>query len=84
MHRLLTSDELSILQMARQHLGPQNSERDVFFTADGGAAIFAKRRDGSPCVMLHLTNLAMFLRDGHLSPADVVRDITQGCGEGTA
>lgn len=82
--RPLTPGELSILSIAREHLGPQNSERDVFFTDDGGAAIFAKKPNGSPCIMLHLTNLAAFIRDGHMSAAEVVGDIKEGCGEGTA
>ena len=84
MGRPLTSAELDILQIAREHLGPQNTERDVFFTDDGGAAIVAKSQNGSPCIMLHLTNLAEFLREGQMTRADVVRDIRDGCGEGAA
>ncbi len=84
MSRPLTSAELDILQIARDHLGAQNTERDVFFTDDGGAAIFAKSQNGSPCIMLHLTNLAGFIRDGHMTRADIVRDIRDGCGEGAA
>ena len=84
MNRPLTSAELEILQIARDHLGSQNTERDVFFADDGGAAIFAKNENGSPCIMLHLTNLAEFVRDGQMSRADVVQDIKDGCGEGAA
>ena len=84
MARLLTPAELDILQIARDHLGPQNSEGDVFFTDEGGAAIFAKSRNGTPCIMLHLTNLAEFLRAGDMTRADIVRDIKAGCGEGAA
>ncbi len=54
MGRPLTSAELEILQIAREHLGPQNTEHDVFFTNDGGAAIFAKSQNGSSCIMLPL------------------------------
>ena len=82
--RPLTSAERDILQIAQQHLGPQNTERDVFFTDDGGAAVFAKNQHGSPCIMLHLTNLAAFIRDGQITRADVVQDIKDGCGEGAA
>ena len=84
MARPLTPDELDILQMARDHLGPQNTEKDVFFTEEGGAAIFAKNESGSPCIMLHLTNLAEFIRHGDLTRADIVRDIQAGCGGGAA
>jgi len=84
MNRPLTSAELESLQIARDHLGSQNTERDVIFTDDGGAAIFAKSKNGSPCVMLHLTNLAEFIRNGQMSRADVVQDIKDGCGESAA
>jgi hypothetical protein len=84
MSRPLTSAELDILQIARDHLGPQNTEHDVFFTDDGGAAIFAKSQNGSPCIMLHLTNLSEFIRDGQMTRAQVVQDIEDGCGHGAA
>ena len=75
MKRPLNDDERQILALAQQSLGPQNSESDVFFTDDGGAAIFAKSDDGSPCILLHLTNLAEFCRDGTMTHADIVSDI---------
>ena len=64
MKRPLSERERQILALAQECLGPQNSESDVFFTDDGGAAIFAKADDGSPRIMLHLTNLAEFCRVG--------------------
>jgi len=84
MSRPLTSAERDIFQIARDHLGPQNTERDVFFTHDGGAAIFAKSPDGSPCIMLNLTNLTEFIRDGQMTRADIVQDIKDGCGGSAA
>ena len=84
MNRNLSSAELEILQIARDHLGPQNTEQDVFFTDEGEAAIFAKASDGSPCIMLHLTNLADFLRSGSMTRADIIDDIKAGCGGGAA
>ena len=84
MDRPLSSDERVIFRIVQGHLGPQNSETDVFVTDDGGAAIFAKTRDGKPCIMLHLTNLASFLRDGAMTREDILHDIERGCGRGAA
>jgi len=82
MRRPLSAAELEILRIAQAHLGPQNSEADVFITDDGGVAIYAKNRDGSPCIMLHLTNLATFLQDGVMTRDDVISDIERGCDRG--
>ena len=75
MRRPLSDDERRILVLAQEHLGPQNSDSDVFFTDDGGAAIFAKTVDGSPCILLHLTNLAEFCRNGDTTHAEIIRNI---------
>ena len=80
MKRPLSDDERQILALAQQSLGPQNPESDVFFTDDGGAAIFAKSDDGSPCILLHLTNLADFCRDGAMTHADIISDIDRSRG----
>jgi hypothetical protein len=82
MKRPLSDDERQILGIAQEFLGPQNCESDVFFTDDGGAAILAKTAHGSPCILLHLTNLADFCRDGSMTRADIIRDIERGCGTG--
>ena len=34
--------------------------------------------------MLHLTNLAEFIREGQMTRADIVQDIKDGCGGSAA
>jgi hypothetical protein len=80
MKRPLSDDERQILAIAQESLGPQNTESDVFFTEDGRAVIFAKTSDGTPCIMLHLTNLAAFCRNGSTTRADIIRDIEYSLG----
>jgi hypothetical protein len=75
MTRPLTAGELSILRLAQDHLGPQNTIDDVFITANNGAAIFAKNAAGELCIMLHLTNLSEWVADGVWSIESIIRDI---------
>ena len=68
-----------MLRIAIDQLGPQNTVEEVFFV-DDGAVIFAMDRSEAPCIMMHLTNLADFLRDGFVTREQIIEDIRQACG----
>jgi hypothetical protein len=74
--RELTTDERRVLGIIQETFGrAQNSEGDIFFTADDQAAIFVKASDGSSQVMANLTNLAGLRADGTTSSdEDLKRD----------
>jgi hypothetical protein len=74
--RELTSDEKHILTIIQDSFGrTQNTEDDVFFTANDEAVIFVKASDGSSPVMANLTKLAAFRADGTISSEeDLKRD----------
>lgn len=75
--RPLTIDETGILREIQDFWGPQNGDADVFIGGSDEAAIFATATDGSKPVMVNLTNLGAWLRDGSLQ-LSTVRDWVQG------
>jgi hypothetical protein len=65
--RQLTDDERFVLSEVQAYWGDQNTEDKVFFTDQGEAALFVLARDGSNPVLVVLTNLGAWHREGALS-----------------
>jgi hypothetical protein len=65
--RELTDVEKFVLNEVQAYWGAQNTVDEVFFTARDEAALFVLDRDGSRPVMVVLTNLGAWHRDGMLS-----------------
>ena len=65
--RVLTDDEQFVLNEVQAHWQKQNTVDEVFFTDQDEAALFVRARDGSWRVMVVLTNLGVWHRDGTLS-----------------
>ncbi len=55
--RTLTIGETEILRMVQEEYGPQNTEKEVFFSEADEAVLFVKARDGTSPIMVVLTNL---------------------------
>lgn len=72
--RKLTAEEINILKIIQQEYGSQNTEKDVFFTDNDEAAIFVKASDGTTPVMVVLTNLAAWRKDGTITSDDELRN----------
>jgi hypothetical protein len=65
--RELTDTELLVLGEVQAYWGAQNKIDRVFFTDRDEAGLFVRDRDGKSPVMLVLTNLGAWYRDGTLS-----------------
>jgi hypothetical protein len=65
--RELTALEQFVLGEVRAYWGDQNTVDEVFFTDRDEAALFVLARDGSRPVLVVLTNLGAWHRDGTLS-----------------
>jgi len=72
--RDLTPEELSVLREVRMFWGPQNRVADVIFS-DKEAALFVTARDGSVPLVVVLTNLGAWLKDGTMSLQEVRRHV---------
>jgi hypothetical protein len=65
--RELTDMEQFVLSEVQAYWGEQNTVDEVFFTDRDEAALFVVARDGSNPVVVVLTNLGAWHRDGTLS-----------------
>jgi hypothetical protein len=65
--RELTDVEQFVLREVQAYWGDQNTVDEVFFTDLDEAALFVLARDGSRPVMIVLTNLGEWHREGILS-----------------
>ena len=59
--------------MIQEEYGPQNTEKEVFFSEADEAALFVKARDGTSPLMVVLTNLAAWRQDGTIANDDALR-----------
>lgn len=75
--RGLTSKEELVLNEVQAYWGAQNTVDDVFFTDEGGAALFVRARDGSMPIFVHLTNFGEWHADGTRSIGEL-RDWIRG------
>lgn len=73
MPRTLTDGETAILRIIQEEYGLQNTVNDVFLTDEDEAAIFVKGRDGTPKIMVHLSNLAAWRSDGTIKTEKELR-----------
>ncbi len=71
--RPLTKGEADILRIIQEEHGSQNTEQEVFFTDADEAAIFVKGRDGTTPVMVVLTNLATWRKDGTIASDEALK-----------
>ena len=71
--RKLTSGEAEILRVVQEEYGAQNTEKDVFFSEADEAVLFVKARDGTNPIVVVLTNLAAWLRDGTIANDEELR-----------
>ncbi len=71
--RTLTVGEAKILRMIQEEYGPQNTEKDVFFSEKDEAVLFVKAREGTSPIAVVLTNLAAWRQDGTIANDDVLR-----------
>ena len=71
--RTLTVGEAEILRMVQEEYGPQNTEKEVFFSEANEAVLFVKARDGTSPIMVVLTNLAVWRQDGTIANDDVLK-----------
>ena len=71
--RTLTIGETEILRMVQEEYGPQNTEKEVFFSEADEAVLFVKARDGTSPIMVVLTNLAVWRQDGTIADDEVLR-----------
>jgi len=75
--RELTDVERFVLSEVQAFWGDQNTEDRVFFTDLDEAALLVLARDGSNPLMVALTNLGAWHRDGTLS-TEALRDQIKG------
>ena len=73
--RDLTDVERLVLREVQSYWGDQNTVDEVFFTDNDEAALFVRARDGSYPVMVVLTNLGEWHRDGDLSIDELRRRV---------
>jgi hypothetical protein len=59
--------------MVQEAYGPQNTEKEVFFSKADEAVLFVKARDGTSPLVVVLTNLAAWRQDGTIANDDVLR-----------
>jgi len=59
--------------MVQEEYGPQNTEKEVFFSEADEAVLFVKARDGTSPIMVVLTNLAVWRQDGTIADDEVLR-----------
>jgi len=71
--RKLTTGEIDILRIIQEEYGSQNTEQNVFFTDSDEAALFVKAPDGTTPIMVVLTNLAAWRKDGTIASDDELR-----------
>ena len=62
--RKLTIGESKILALVQEEYGPQNTQKDAFFSDKGEAEIFAKDIHGMPYKLIVLTNVAAMCENG--------------------
>jgi hypothetical protein len=62
--RKLTVGESKILVLIQEEYGPQNAEKDVVFSDEGEALIFARDEHGIPYKLISLTNVATMCENG--------------------
>lgn len=67
--RPLSDDEVRILREIQDFWGAQNGDADVFISDSGEAVIFVTATDGSTPVVVNLSNIGAWLRDGSLDVA---------------
>jgi hypothetical protein len=70
--RPLNIDEFKILRLIKEVWGPQNKEAGVFFSVKDDACMFVEATNGSLPVVVNLTNLGAWYRDGSYSHEDVL------------
>ena len=75
--RKLTDVEQFVLREIQAHWGNQNTVEDIFFTDRDEAALFVVARDGSNPVLVVLTTLGEWHRDGTLS-TEALREQIKG------
>jgi hypothetical protein len=75
--RELTDIERFVLSEVQAYWGDQNTEDEVFFTEEDEAVLSVLARDGSNPVMVVLTNLGAWHRDGSLS-TEALREWIKG------
>jgi hypothetical protein len=75
--RPLSSDETGVLREVQDFWGPQNDESAVLIDESGEAYILVLATDGSSPVMVNLTNVGAWLRDGTITIA-TAREWVQG------
>jgi hypothetical protein len=63
-NRKLTIGESKILVLIQEEYGPQNNEKDVVFSDDGEAVIFARDEHGIPYRLISLTSVAAMCENG--------------------
>jgi hypothetical protein len=63
-NRKLTVGESKILVLIQEEYGPQNTEKDVVFSDNGEAVIFARDEHGIPYKLISLTNVAAMCENG--------------------
>jgi hypothetical protein len=71
--RKLTDEENKILRMIQEEYGFQNTEQDVFFSDKDDAVIFVKASDGTMPIMIVLTNLVLFRKEGIIASDEELR-----------
>jgi hypothetical protein len=62
--RKLTLGEEKILALVQEEYGPQNTKKDVLYSDNGEAMIFAKDEHGVPYKLIDLTNVAAMCENG--------------------
>jgi hypothetical protein len=62
--RKLTIGESKILVLIQEEYGLQNTEKDVVFSDEGEAVIFARDTHGIPYKLISLTNVAAMCENG--------------------
>jgi hypothetical protein len=65
--RKLTIGESKVLALIQEEYGPQNTQKDVFFSDKDEAVIFAKDIDGMPYKLIDLTNVAAMCENGTIN-----------------
>jgi hypothetical protein len=65
--RKLSTGESKILTLIQEEYGTQNTEKDVIYSDNGEAVIFAKDIHGVPYKMIDLTNVAAMCENGTIS-----------------
>jgi len=75
--RLLSVDEIKILEYIRELYGNQNSEKDVFISENDEAVIFVKNKHGAKKLCVVLTNVAEFSKKDNLTRDEICNQYLQ-------